>query len=200
MVLMCFSEDSKDEMELTASSSLSFSLIHKEKASDLLLKFSHHIHTFSNLAALQKQSVHCAFIPMSTLWNTIQHGDVWNRSSNHWWCVLLKNTMWIKKYIYFGKCNHFVWISFSTVSYNSKRLVILLIKAVLKLCDCFSGGLGLLHKSLIVGAKLKICSFSKKNVCLHRIHLSLQLKLLQQREIKINLKCKYKLYVLSVST
>lgn len=67
MVVMCFSEDSKDEMELTASSSLSFSLIHKEKASDSLLKCSHHIHTFSNLTALQKQSVHCVFIPMSTL-------------------------------------------------------------------------------------------------------------------------------------
>lgn len=59
MVLMCFSEDSKDEMELTASSSSSFSLIHKEKASDSLLKCSHHIHTFSNLTMLQEQSVHC---------------------------------------------------------------------------------------------------------------------------------------------
>lgn len=75
------------------------------------------------------------------------------------------------------------------------RLIILLIKAVLNLCDCFSGGLGLLHKSLIFGAKLNICSFSKKKICLHRIHLSLHEKLLQQREMKIHLKCKYKVYV-----
>lgn len=64
---MVGSEDSKEEMELTASSSLSFSLIHKEKASDSLLKCSHHIHTFSNLTTLQEHSAHCAFIPRSTL-------------------------------------------------------------------------------------------------------------------------------------
>lgn len=71
---------------------------------------------------------------------------------------------------------------FSTGSCNSKRLIILLIKVVLKLCDGFSGGLGLLRKSLFFGARLNPCRFFQKKVLLHRIHLSLHEKLLQQRK------------------
>lgn len=71
MVLMCLSRDSKDESEPTASSSFSFSLIHKEKASDSLLKCSHHIHTCSISTMLQEHSAHCVkhiiCIPRSTL-------------------------------------------------------------------------------------------------------------------------------------
>lgn len=52
-VLMCLSRGSKEEVELTASSSFSFSLIHREKASDSLLKRSHHIHIISNWTTLE---------------------------------------------------------------------------------------------------------------------------------------------------
>lgn len=77
---------------------------------------------------------------------------------------------------------HSVWENniFSTGSDHSKRLIVLLIKAVLKLCDCFSGGLGLEQKSLTFGAKLKICSFCKKKICLYSIHLSLHEDLLSK--------------------
>lgn len=72
------------------------------------------------------------------------------------------------------------------------KIHILLIKLLLKLCDCFSGGPGLLCKSVTFGAKLNPCSFSKKKIHLDWIHLRLHKKVLQQRKMKINVMSKYK--------
>jgi len=52
-VLMCLSKGSEEEVELTASSSFSFSLIHRDKAPDSLLRRSHCAHILSSCAALE---------------------------------------------------------------------------------------------------------------------------------------------------
>lgn len=50
---MCLSKGSKEEVGLTASSSLSFSLIQEEKASDSVLKRSHQTHIISSWTTLE---------------------------------------------------------------------------------------------------------------------------------------------------
>lgn len=52
-VLMCLSKESKEEVGLITSSSLSFSLIQEEKASDSVVKRSHHKHVISSWTELE---------------------------------------------------------------------------------------------------------------------------------------------------
>lgn len=52
-VRICLSSGSREDVEPTASSSFSRSLTHKEKASDSLLKRSHHVRIISSWTVLE---------------------------------------------------------------------------------------------------------------------------------------------------
>lgn len=83
------------------------------------------------------------------------------------------------------------------VHYNSRRWDILLVEVVLKLCDCFFGGLGLLYKkSLIFWTKMSICCFLQEKIRLHRTLLNLYKELLHARKKPIYCKSKYRGYTI----
>lgn len=71
----------------------------------------------------------------------------------------------------------------------------------MKLCDCFSGGLGLLQqKSVILWTELNICCFLQEELCSHRTLLNLREKLLQARKKPIYFISKDRAYTICTYT
>lgn len=78
---------------------------------------------------------------------------------------------------------------------------VLLVEVVLKLCDRFSGGLGLLQKkSLILRTELNICCLLQEEICSHRTLLDLREELLQARKKPIFYVSRYRAHTICMYT
>ena len=90
----------------------------------------------------------------------------------------------------------------SSLKYSIWVKHILLVEVVLQLCDCLSGGLGLLQKqSQILRTELDICCLLQEEICSHTKLLDLCEELLQTRQMPMSCMSKYReLYTTCMNT